>query len=30
MKSFGDLTAESGLKALNAFLEDKSYVEGYN
>lgn len=27
--SFGDLKTESGVKALNGFLEDKSYIEGY-
>ena len=25
---FGDLKAEQGVNALNAFLEDKSYIEG--
>jgi len=27
--SFGDLKAASGLKALNDYLQDKSYIEGY-
>ena len=27
--SFGDLTSAAGLKALNAFLADNSYIEGY-
>jgi len=27
--SFGDLKSESGVKALNDFLADKSYIEGY-
>lgn len=26
---FGDLKSEQGITALNAFLEDKSYIEGY-
>lgn len=26
---FGDLKSKSGLEALNKYLEDKSYIEGY-
>merc|ERR1712202_101065 len=26
---FGDLNKDAGLKVLNTFLEDKSYVDGY-
>lgn len=26
---FGDLKSRSGLEALNKYLEDKSYIEGY-
>ena len=27
--TFGDLKTKSGLEALNAYLENKSYIEGY-
>merc|ERR1712243_345372 len=27
--AFGDLTTEEGLQALNSFLADRSYIEGY-
>ena len=27
--SFGDLTSAAGLKALNTFLADHSYIEGF-
>merc|ERR1712202_77390 len=29
MGGFGDLNKDAGLKVLNTFLEDKSYVDGY-
>ena len=27
---FGDLKSKDGLKALNTFLADKSYINGYS
>lgn len=29
MPSFGDLKSDAGVKALNDYLGDKSYIEGY-
>merc|ERR1739844_168792 len=29
IKMFGDLNKDAGVKALNAFLADNSYIEGY-